>query len=151
MYDWIFSSLCVLCVFFLLFSGVLFDRLFYANEFHCLFKCHTPKEREKKKTAVRAGSLFLFLLFDCLPPFCLVLYHCFCYFSSFLVRYVLVENRPAQTHDVHSHSWFQSMPLMAPGVRFSWSYRREYVKLLDTLRTIWICDFFKFSKQKLFW
>lgn len=93
-----FFIVCSVCFFFLLFSGVLFDHLFYANEFHCLFKCHTPKEREKKKTAVRAGSLFLFLLFDCLPPFCLVLYHCFCYFSSFLVRYVLVENRPAQTH-----------------------------------------------------
>lgn len=29
-------------------------------------KC-SEKEREEKKTAVRAGSLFLFLLFDCLP------------------------------------------------------------------------------------
>lgn len=106
---WFFHSLpCMPSVF----SGVLFDYLFLAREFYCLLNCHNQNvlehRKREKENSCQSCSLFLFLLFDSLAPFCLVLYQWFCYFSSFPVWYWLVRMCSSYNlNHTHAHAHAQ--------------------------------------------
>lgn len=151
------------CVFFFsstlpsipVYSLVLFDYLFLANEFQLSvqlsqLKCSQTEKERKSKQLSEQFIVFIFTFRFRLPLSVSFFISGFVIFPPSLydtVRsYVQVETHTVQSCDVHTHLCFRRMPLMALDVSFTWSYHRKYVKLIHSLRMIWICDFFKFSK-----